>query len=78
LPGLADIAVSLGLAPASLAALLDRQLRGAVVAANRKNPELIRMHLEGIGHEFWVGRGERIFARRAGGPRGLSARCAAS
>ncbi len=38
----------------SLMALLDRDLRAQVVAANRADPMLRRFNLSGIGHEFWV------------------------
>jgi hypothetical protein len=38
----------------SLTALVDQKLRAAVVAANRGNLDLVRMHVEGIGHDFWV------------------------
>jgi hypothetical protein len=38
----------------SLRALVDRTLRGEVVAANHGRPALVRMGVEGIGHEFWV------------------------
>jgi hypothetical protein len=38
----------------SLLALIDRDLRSAVVSANRRHADLVRMHVEGIGHEFWV------------------------
>jgi hypothetical protein len=38
----------------SLRALLDRQLRSQVVAANEAVPDLEAMHVHGIGHELWV------------------------
>jgi hypothetical protein len=38
----------------SLLALIDRELRASVVDANRRDATLARMHVEGIGHEFWV------------------------
>jgi hypothetical protein len=38
----------------SLHALLDSQLRTQVIAANRANPALVRSHLDGTGHEFYV------------------------
>jgi hypothetical protein len=40
----------------SLLALIDRDLRTRVVAANHASPELTRMGVEGIGHEQWVDR----------------------
>ncbi|MBV9268776.1 MAG: hypothetical protein JO061_21590, partial [Acidobacteriaceae bacterium] len=40
--------------PNSLRALVDRSLRSKVVAANRASPDLRRMNVEGIGHEYWV------------------------
>jgi hypothetical protein len=41
----------------SLIALVDREIREAVIAANQANPELQRVNIEGIGHEFWVDQG---------------------
>lgn len=41
-------------AASSLRALVDRQLRSQVVAANRANPALVRSNLEGSGHDFYV------------------------
>ncbi|MCK6486351.1 MAG: hypothetical protein HUU22_08570 [Phycisphaerae bacterium] len=38
----------------SLRALLDRQLRELVVAANRQDADLVRGSVEGTGHEFFV------------------------
>jgi hypothetical protein len=38
----------------SLMALLDRRQRERVVAANGGEPALQRMHIRGVGHEFWV------------------------
>ncbi|URD47886.1 di-heme oxidoredictase family protein [Chroococcidiopsis sp. CCNUC1] len=38
----------------SLRALLDRQLRSQVIAANQANPALVRSNLDGTGHEFYV------------------------
>ena len=38
----------------SLRALLDRQLRAAVVAANKANPALVSSNLDGTGHDFYV------------------------
>lgn len=38
----------------SLRALLDRQLRVQVIAANQANPALVRSNLSGTGHEFYV------------------------
>ena len=38
----------------SLRALLDRALRQRVVAANATAPGLQAMHVQGIGHAFWV------------------------
>jgi hypothetical protein len=40
----------------SLVALLDRDIREAVISANRADPDLQRSNIEGIGHEFWVDR----------------------
>lgn len=40
----------------SLRALLDRQLRAQVVAANQAFPALVRGNLDGTGHEFYVDR----------------------
>lgn len=40
----------------SLRALLDRQLRAKVVAANLANPALVRGNLDGTGHTFYVDR----------------------
>ncbi len=39
---------------ASLRVLLDRNLRKAVVAANRANPDLQRSNVDGSGHKYWV------------------------
>lgn len=39
---------------ASLRVLLDRELRGPMIQANRDHPDLRRSNVEGIGHEFWV------------------------
>lgn len=38
----------------SLKALVDRELRARVVAANQASPDLRRMNVEGIGHSYWV------------------------
>jgi hypothetical protein len=38
----------------SLRALLDRELRGRVVAANRADRARWDLHVRGVGHEFWV------------------------
>ncbi|MEA5603369.1 hypothetical protein [Nostoc sp. UHCC 0252] len=38
----------------SLRVLLDRNLRSAVVAANRANPRLQQSNVEGNGHAYWV------------------------
>lgn len=53
------MATSLGVgilpdAAASLRALVDRDLRAQVVAANHARPYLRAANLEGIGHHFWV------------------------
>jgi len=41
-------------AASSLRALLDRQLRQQVVAANVSSPALVRSNLDGTGHDFYV------------------------
>lgn len=41
-------------AASSLRALIDRNLRAQVVAANRANSALVRSNLDGIGHDFYV------------------------
>lgn len=38
----------------SLRALIDRDLRGIVVANNHADPDLVRANVEGVGHEFFV------------------------
>ena len=38
----------------SLRALVDRELRARVVAANQADPDLVRMNVQGVGHNFWV------------------------
>jgi hypothetical protein len=38
----------------SLRALIDRQLRSRVIAANEASPGLRRMNVQGIGHDYWV------------------------
>lgn len=38
----------------SLLALIDRTLRARVVAANEASPELQRMSVQGVGHEYWA------------------------
>ena len=37
----------------SLRALIDRELRQRVIAANATAPSLQAMHVQGTGHEFW-------------------------
>lgn len=38
----------------SLKALIDREVRARVVAANETSPDLRRMNVQGIGHNYWV------------------------
>jgi hypothetical protein len=38
----------------SLKALIDRDLRAKVIAANKSDPVLVENHVEGVGHNFWV------------------------
>ena len=38
----------------SLRALIDRKLRQRVITANAFAPSLRAMHVQGIGHDFWV------------------------
>lgn len=38
----------------SLRAVVDRELRGRVVEANRSDPNLLEMNVGGVGHEYWV------------------------
>lgn len=38
----------------SLRALIDRELRKKVVSANRSSADLRSVHVQGIGHAFWV------------------------
>ena len=38
----------------SLLAFVDRNLRALVVSANDASPALRKVHVRGIGHEFWV------------------------
>jgi hypothetical protein len=38
----------------SLRALVDRDLRAKVVDANRGSQKLAQVHVQGMGHEFWV------------------------
>ena len=38
----------------SLRALIDRDMRARVVAANEASAELRRMNVQGIGHNYWV------------------------
>lgn len=38
----------------SLKALLDRDLRERVVAANHASASLRRMNVEGVGHDYWI------------------------
>ena len=38
----------------SLRALVDRALRARVVAANEADPDLRRMNVQGVGHNYWV------------------------
>lgn len=40
----------------SLRALIDRNLRAQVVAANHASASLRRMNVEGIGHNYWIDR----------------------
>ena len=40
----------------SLQALVDRDLRAHVTAVNAASPELRRMNVQGIGHNYWVDR----------------------
>lgn len=40
----------------SLRALVDRSLRGEVVAANKARPDLVRARVTGEGHAFWADR----------------------
>lgn len=41
-------------AASSLTALVDRQLRAQVVAANQADPALVRSNLDGTGHPYYV------------------------
>jgi len=43
-------------AASSLRALLDRDLRAQVIAANQASPALVRNNLDGTGHPFYVDR----------------------
>ena len=38
----------------SVRALIDRDLRARVTAANASSPELVRMNVQGLGHNYWV------------------------
>ena len=38
----------------SLRALVDRNLRARVIAANESSPALQRMNVQGVGHNYWV------------------------
>ena len=38
----------------SLRALVDRQLRARTIRANQADEDLVRVHVQGVGHEFWV------------------------
>ena len=38
----------------SLKALVDRNLRAHVIAANESSPALQRMNVQGLGHNYWV------------------------
>ncbi|BDA73639.1 hypothetical protein CAL7716_078050 [Calothrix sp. PCC 7716] len=38
----------------SLRALIDRNLRSSVIAANRANPDLVLSNADGSGHNYWV------------------------
>jgi hypothetical protein len=38
----------------SLGALVDRELRARVVAANAASAKLRRMNVQGVGHNYWV------------------------
>ncbi len=40
----------------SVKALIDRELRSRVVAANEASPALRRMNVQGVGHNYWVDR----------------------
>lgn len=53
LPGTLSINKPAGRA-SSLRALLDRQLRAQVVAANKASPALVSSNLDGRGHNFYV------------------------
>lgn len=55
LPGTLSLGKSADSA-SSLRALLDRQLRAQVVAANKASPVLVRDNLDGSGHSFYVDR----------------------
>lgn len=43
-------------AASSLRALVDRDLRRQVIAANKADPRLVSSHLDGTGHRFYVDR----------------------
>ena len=34
--------------------MLDRTLRAIVTSRNLADPDLVRAHIDGTGHEFWV------------------------
>ncbi|MBV8896136.1 MAG: hypothetical protein JO051_06480 [Acidobacteriaceae bacterium] len=38
----------------SLRALVDRDLRARVTAANAASPDLVRMNVQGVGHDYWA------------------------
>ncbi|SDC51564.1 hypothetical protein SAMN04488112_10951 [Melghirimyces thermohalophilus] len=38
----------------SLTALLDKDIRQQVIQANQDSPDLRSLHIQGIGHEYWV------------------------
>lgn len=48
----------------SLWALIDRQLRAQVVAANQASPALVRSNLDGTGHNFYVDRSAGFTVRQ--------------
>jgi cytochrome c5 len=51
-------------AASSLRALVDRDLRALVVAANKVNPALVVNNLDGTGHDFYVDRQAGFSARQ--------------
>ncbi|WP_078430338.1 electron transport protein [Alkalihalobacterium alkalinitrilicum] len=44
----------------SLKALLDKKLRQKVIEANKSNKDLHDVHVQGIGHEYWVDQNTRF------------------